>query len=90
MPTVRPRLTITETDDVVEMLNEAAERWPEDRAHRARLLKRLAERGADAVRTEGAARREAWTAVVERAAGAAGPEAYPTGYLGELRHDWPD
>jgi hypothetical protein len=39
VPTSRARLTITETDDVARMLDEAAERWPEDRVHRARLLK---------------------------------------------------
>ena len=89
MPTSHPRLTITETDDVARMLDEAAERWPEDRAHRARLLKRLAERGAEAVRTDTAAQQSAWTAVVEGAAGAAGPDAYPERYLDDLRGDWP-
>ena len=72
------------------MLDEAAERWPEDRTHRARLLKRLAERGAEAARADTLAQRTAWTAVVEGAAGAAGPDAYPEHYLDELRGDWPE
>jgi len=52
VPTDRARVTITESDDVVRMLDEAGERWPADRAHRARLLKRLAERGAEAIRAD--------------------------------------
>ncbi len=89
MPTTRPRLTITETDDVASMLDEAAERWPEDRANRARLLKRLAERGAQAARAERAAELDAWAKTVRKAAGAAGSDAYPAGYLEDLRGDWP-
>jgi hypothetical protein len=45
VPTRRPRLTIIETDEIGRMLDEAAERWPEGGDHRARLLKRLAQRG---------------------------------------------
>lgn len=89
MPTDRARLTITETEDVARMLDEAAECWPEDREHRGRLLKRLAARGLEAARAERAADRHAWAAVVERAAGAAGPHAYPARYLADLRDDWP-
>ncbi len=89
MPTTRARLTITETDDVASMLDEAAELWPEDRANRARLLKRLAERGAEAARADQIVAQSAWEQVVKRAAGAAGPDAYPKDYLEDLRGDWP-
>lgn len=88
MPTARPRMTITETDDVAAMLDEAAQRWPEDRANRPRLLKRLAERGAQAARADRAGERGRWEATVRRAAGTAGPDTYPAGYLEELRGDW--
>lgn len=88
MPTDRPRLTITETDDVVRMLDEAAELWPEEREHRTRLLKRLAARGAQAARADRADEQNAWATVVDSAAGAAGPNAYPAEYLEDLRDDW--
>ena len=89
MPTTRPRITITETDDVASMLDAAAERWAEDRDNRARLLKRLAVRGAEAARADRVDEQDAWAAVVRKTAGAAGPGAYPAGYLEDLRGDWP-
>jgi len=89
MPTIRPRLTITETDDVARWLDVAAEFWPEDRANRARLLKRLAERGAEAARADREDADAAWEGVVRKAAGAAGRAAYPAGHLQDLRGDWP-
>ena len=39
MPTERPRLTITETDDVAEAIDLAAERWPETPSRRELLLR---------------------------------------------------
>lgn len=46
MPTVRPRHTITETDDVALALDAATTLWPELRADRASLLRRLIAVGA--------------------------------------------
>jgi len=90
VPTARARLTITETEDVVRLLDEAADLWPEYRERRALLLKRLAERGAEAARADRDAEQGAWTSVVEGAAGAAGPDAFPARYLEDLRSDWPE
>jgi hypothetical protein len=44
MPTTRPRLTITETDELAEALDVAAARWPEVGSRRELLL-RLVEQG---------------------------------------------
>lgn len=88
MPTHRPRHVITETDEVARALDIAAERWPDVRPNRTRLLVRLVEEGSRAVaqREEEAAarRREA----IARTSGALSG-LYGPGYLNELRRDWP-
>jgi hypothetical protein len=53
-------------------------------------LKRLTERGAEAERAASAERANRWAAIVQGAAGAAGHDAYPAGYLDDLRRDWPE
>jgi hypothetical protein len=87
MPTARPRLTITETDDVAAALDAAAARWPEVRSRRELLL-RLVEQGREAIDRERddatARRREA----IRRTSGAL-TGAYERGYLERLRGDWP-
>jgi hypothetical protein len=87
MPTTRPRLTITETDDVAAALDAAAARWPEIRTRRELLL-RLVEQGREVIdRNENEAvarRREA----IRRTSGAL-TGAYEPGYLERLRDDWP-
>lgn len=87
MPTERPRLTITETDDVVEAIDVAAQRWPEVRSRRELLL-RLVEQGRDVIerdRTEEAERRR--QAILQTSGTLTG--AYEPGYLDRLRDDWP-
>jgi hypothetical protein len=87
MPTTRPRLTITETDDVAAALDLAAARWPDVRSRRELLL-RLVERGRDAIAQESAEivdrRREA-----VRVTSGALTGTYEPGYLSRLRDDWP-
>jgi hypothetical protein len=87
MPTTRPRLTITETDELAATLDAAAERWPEIRSRRELLL-RLVQQGRAALdreRAEATARRRD---AVRRTSGAL-TGAYEAGYLERLRDDWP-
>jgi hypothetical protein len=85
VPTTRPRLTITETDDVARALDEAATRWPEVESRRELLL-RLVEQGRAALAQDGeaAARRDA----IRRTSGAL-TGVYEAEYLTRLRDDWP-
>jgi hypothetical protein len=86
MPTTRPRLTITETDDVAAALDVAAARWPEVRSRRELLL-RLVEHGREVIdrdHDEATARRRD---AIRRTSGAL-TGAYEPGYLERLRDDW--
>ena len=87
MPTTRPRLTITETDDVAAALEAAATRWPEVRSRRELLL-RLVEQGREVLegdRDDAAERRRA---ALRRTSGAL-TGTYEPDYLERLRADWP-
>jgi hypothetical protein len=87
MPTTRPRLTITETDELADALDAAAARWPEVHSRRELLL-RLVEQGREVLdreRGEATARRRSG---VRRTSGAL-TGAYEPGYLEHLRDDWP-
>ncbi len=87
MPTTRPRLTITETDEIARALDEAAAKWPEVGSRRELLL-RLVEQGRDALARDSgdaaAARRDA----IRRTSGAL-TGTYEPDYLARLRDDWP-
>jgi hypothetical protein len=88
MPTVRPRLTITETDDVAEALDEAAERWP-DVGSRRELLLRLVATGREAIARDDGRAVERRRAAIEKTRGAL-TGAYGPEYLDRLRDDWPE
>ncbi len=87
MPATRPRRIVTETDGVEKALDEAARRWPG--LSRAQLLVRLALRGAEAGRREASRRRKARRDVIAGTSGVlTGP--YGSGYLEQLRSEWPE
>jgi len=83
VPTTRPRHTITETDEVARALDAAARRWPGET--RSRLLANLVETGAQALEDE----REARLRAIRETAGTL-TDAFPPGYLEDLRRDWPE
>jgi len=87
MPTTRPRLTITETDELAAALDAAATRWPDIHSRRELLL-RLVEEGREVIdrdRDDETARRRA---AIRRTSGAL-TGAYEPGELTRLRDDWP-
>ena len=87
MPTTRPRHFVTETDDVADALDRAAERWPG--LSRSQLLVRLAlEADRAAVLTDEARRRRRRKAIAELSGCLTG--VYEPGYLDALREDWPE
>ena len=87
MPTTRPRLTITETDDVAQALDAAAARWP-DVHSRQQLLLRLVEQGRTALARELEQHAERQRDAIRRTSGAL-TGVYEDDYLERLRDDWP-
>jgi hypothetical protein len=79
---------ITETEQIVQALDDAARRWPADRGNRARLLTRLVEEGHRAVIRQRERDASARRAAVARTSGAL-TGAYGEDYLAGLRADWP-
>ncbi|MGH9130062.1 MAG: hypothetical protein ACRDY2_14165 [Acidimicrobiales bacterium] len=86
MPTVRPRHFVTETNELAEALDAAAQRWPE--LSRAQLLARLALEGDRAARGAQQDRHDRRLAALRLRSGAA-TGAYGPDYLSELRKEWP-
>jgi hypothetical protein len=87
MPTERPRLTITETDEVAEAIAVAATHWPQVRSRRELLL-RLVEQGRQVIERDGAEEVERRRQAIRQTSGAL-TGAYEPGYLERLRDDWP-
>lgn len=82
MATMKPRYTVTDTDDLKEQLDRAQQHWPGIR-DRKELLLRLVAVGQKAIEEEAAARVRA----VEETAGALSG-VYETGELQRLSKDW--
>jgi hypothetical protein len=87
VPTRRPRLTITETDDVAAAIDAAAARWPEVRSRRELLL-RLVEQGREVIARDRVEASERRRDAIRRASGRL-TGAYEPGPLERLRDDWP-
>ena len=87
MPTERPRPTITETDDVAEAIDLAAERWPETPSRRELLL-RLVAQGRNVIERERDDQAERRREAIRRTSGAL-TDVYELDYLERLRDDWP-
>lgn len=87
MPTTRPRHQITETPDVARAIDIAAQRWPGE--PRGKLLLRLVTTGATALEDSRDAEIERRRAAIQATSGKYA-DAFPPGYLADLRRDWPD
>jgi hypothetical protein len=79
---------VTETDTVARALDDAAVRWPADRASRAKLLMRLVEEGHRSLLEERSHTVSARRDAIARTSGAL-TECYRPDYLKDLRGDWP-
>lgn len=87
MPTMRPRHQITETAVIARAIDLAARRWPGE--PRGKLLVRLVTTGAATLEESRDAEVERRRSVIEETSGKYA-DAFPPGYLAELRRDWPD
>lgn len=88
MPTTRPRHVLTETDELRRILDDAAERWPEERGNRTGLLRRLVVEGHSAVGRDLERRASDQRDAVARTGGLL-TGSYGDEYLADLREDWP-
>jgi hypothetical protein len=87
VPTTRPRVTLTETDELAEALDVAAKRWPEVRSRRELLL-RLVEAGRHTVAQQRAEEIDARRDAIRRTSGSL-TGSFDPGYLERVRDDWP-
>lgn len=79
---------ITESERIARALDDAAQRWPNDRGNRSKLLLRLVEEGHRVVLDQRAREVDAQRAAVGRTSGAL-TGVYGGDYLTALREDWP-
>jgi len=88
MPTTRHRHMITESEQVAQALDDAAQRWPADRGNRSKLLLRLVEEGHRAVLDQRGRDVVTQRDAVCRTSGVL-TGVFGDGYLTALREDWP-
>jgi hypothetical protein len=87
VPTSLPRFQVTETPAVERALAIAARERPD--ASRSELVLWLFERGAGAIERDHEDRFSSRRRAVDQDAGEF-TDAYPPGYLADLRADWPE
>jgi hypothetical protein len=78
---------VTETPEVAHAIDLASHKWPG--RSRGALVTLLLVEGAKTIRDEHEKAQETRRELVERLAGGF-EEAFPEGYLEELRQDWPE
>lgn len=88
MPTTRPRHVLTETDELRRVLDDAAQRWPEEGGNRTKLLLRLVREGHLAAVGAREQRASEQREAVARTRGAM-TGSYGEDFLADLREDWP-
>lgn len=86
MTTVRPRYQVTETPAVARALDRAAKRWPGEA--RSKLLLRRLDAGGHALERDQPSEIGTHRAAVTASSGAYA-DAFPSGFLAELREEWP-
>lgn len=87
VPTARPRVFVTLTDELAMALGDAAKRWPG--VSRSALLTRLALEGHHAAQVEHDEQVRRRRAALDRWSGAFS-DGYRPDLLAELRADWPE
>lgn len=80
---------ITETDDIREAIDRAAEWWPELAGNRAAILRRLIVNGARSAAEEAVRERLQFLAAFEAAAGSR-TGVYPPNAARQLAEEWPE
>lgn len=89
MPTDHRRHAITETEEITDALGVARRAWPELADKPGALLRRLILLGRKTIAHDNdEADRERRQAITETRGGLTG--VFGTGYLEELREDWPE
>ena len=89
MPTIHRRYAVTETEDIAAALDVARNAWPELADRPGALLRQLILAGEEALE---ARRRRAVEGRRQTIAGTSGTltGVYGSGYLEEVRQDWPE
>lgn len=80
---------ITESDDLSQSLDRAAQLWPELASERSALLKRILDLGIEDVRRHSIANQTKKKQAILRVAGSLS-EVWPEGWRSELSNEWPD